>query len=257
MWRAQSDNRLFAAAIIGLVLAAWAALGVWGASPQGALLQHSQIYAISALDIGAAGTMLLFVAGWSLMTVAMMLPTSLPLVLLFRTITRGRANRMLLTCLLLAGYLLVWAAFGMAALFFDFGIHRIVESNPWLHANSWIVGALPLIAAGIYQFTPLKYICLEKCRSPYSFVVGNWRGRNAGTESLRLGMHHGLFCIGCCWSLMLLMFAVSVGNLAWMLALAIAMGIEKNLSWGRRLSAPLGVVLLTAGLTVVALNAGA
>lgn len=257
MWRAQSDNRLFAAAIIGLVLVAWLGLAVWGASPQGALLDHSKVHDGSVFDAHAVGTTLLFVAGWLLMTVAMMLPTSLPLVLLFRKIAGRRANRELLVSLLLVGYIVVWAAFGVAAHIMDFGIHRAVESNAWLHANSWVLAALPLLTAGAYQFTPLKYACLDKCRSPYSFVVEHWRGGNAAADSLKLGLHHGLFCLGCCWSLMLLMFAVSVGNLLWMLALGVVMGIEKNLPWGRRLSAPIGVVLLTAGLTIVAMNAGA
>jgi predicted metal-binding membrane protein len=112
-----------------------------------------------------------------------------------------------------------------------------------------------LLTAGIYQFTPLKYMCLDKCRSPYSFIIEQWRGRNASIESLRLGWRHGLFCLGCCWSLMLLMFAVSVGNLVWMLALAIVMGVEKNLPWGRRISVPLGVVLLSSGSTIFVMNA--
>ncbi len=256
MWRAQSDSRLFAATILGLVLASWAALAVWGTTPQGALLDHSQVHDASVLSWRSAGTTTLFVTGWLLMTVAMMLPTSLPLILLFHRITNSRPNREFLIGLLLLGYLAVWSAFGVAAHVMDFGIHRLVESHAWLHANSWTVAALPLLTAGIYQFTPLKYVCLDKCRSPYSFVVEHWRGRNAMGESLKLGLHHGLFCVGCCWSLMLLMFAVSVGNLVWMLVLGILMGAEKNLPWGRRLSTPIGVVLLTAGVTVVAMNLG-
>jgi predicted metal-binding membrane protein len=257
VWSARSDNRLLALLLAGLIIAAWAALAVWGASPKSYLLDHEALGRSGlSLDGAYAATFLLFVAGWSLMTVAMMLPTSLPLVMLFRTVTRQRANRWLLTGLVLAGYLAVWTAFGALAHFGDFWLHRIVESNARLHANAWVLGALPLLVAGAYQFTPLKYICLDKCRSPYSFIVEHWRGGNAKLQSLRLGLHHGLFCVGCCWSLMLLMFAVSLGNLAWMLALALVMGIEKNLPLGRRLSVPLGVVLLSAGVTVVALNTG-
>jgi predicted metal-binding membrane protein len=115
---------------------------------------------------------------------------------------------------------------------------------------------MPLLVAGVYQFTPLKYVCLDKCRSPYSFVVGHWRGRAPQREALGLGLHHGLYCVGCCWSLMLLMFAIGVGSLVWMFVLAIFMGIEKNLAWGRNLSQPVGVVLLAAGLTIVTMNVG-
>ena len=104
--------------------------------------------------------------------------------------------------------------------------------------------------AGLYQFTPLKYACLDKCRSPLGFITEHWHGSHERIHAFRLGVRHGLFCIGCCWSLMLLMFAVGVGNLGWMLVLGALMAIEKNLPWGRRFSAPLGVVLLCWGLSL-------
>jgi predicted metal-binding membrane protein len=107
----------------------------------------------------------------------------------------------------------------------------------------------------VYQFTSLKYRCLDKCRSPVSFVLGHWRGRHERRQALWLGMHHGVFCLGCCWSLMLLMFAVGLGNLAWMFALAVVMAVEKNAPWGRRLTAPLGAVLLLVAAVLVAAGA--
>jgi predicted metal-binding membrane protein len=113
-----------------------------------------------------------------------------------------------------------------------------------------------LLVAGAYQFSPLKYHCLEKCRSPLSFALEHWRGRRERLHALWLGVHHGLFCIGCCWSLMLLMFAVGVGNLGWMLALSAVMAAEKNLPWGRRLSAPLGVALLFWGAVLILFRIG-
>ena len=106
--------------------------------------------------------------------------------------------------------------------------------------------------AGIYQFTPLKYHCLDKCRSPMGFVMGHWRGNHEWRQALRLGLDHGIFCLGCCWSLMLLMFVVGTGNIGWMLVLGMAMGVEKNMPWGRRLSAPLGVVLLASSGAIIA-----
>src|SRR2546422_5962401 len=93
-------------------------------------------------------------------------------------------------------------------------------------------------------------MCLDKCRSPMSFISGHWHGGNARAEAFGLGVSHGLFCVGCCWSLMLLMFAVGMGSLGWMLVLGATMAVEKNLSWGRRLSAPLGAVLLGGGLVL-------
>ena len=109
-----------------------------------------------------------------------------------------------------------------------------------------------MTTAGLYQFTSLKRRCLEKCRSPLAFIMQHWHGDDGEHEAFRLGIRHGLFCIGCCWTLMLLMFLVSIGNLGWMLALAAVMAIEKNLTWGRRLSTPLGVVLLVCGVMLTA-----
>jgi predicted metal-binding membrane protein len=257
MWRAQSDSRLLGLTLACLCLLAWAALLLGNTTPIGARLDHSQLHGLSmgpTTEFLAASAV--FVAGWFLMTVAMMLPTSVPLVLLFGKITSQRSNSGALIGLLLLGYLGAWTAFGAGAYALDLGIHHLVESSVWLHANVWPLLALPLLVAGVYQFTPLKYACLDKCRSPYSFVVGHWRGRSPLREALQLGVHHGVYCIGCCWSLMLLMFAISVGSLVWMFALAILMGIEKNLPWGRRLSQPVGVVLLAAGITIVGMNIG-
>jgi predicted metal-binding membrane protein len=194
---------------------------------------------------------LVFVAGWTLMMVAMMLPSSLPLVGLFRRLVRQRLDRTRLVGLLIAGYLGIWILFGVMVLIGDWGLHQALEKIAWLGANEWALGAATLVLAGIYQFTPLKYHCLDKCRSPLSFIMGHWQGSHEQTQAFRLGVHHGIFCIGCCWSLMLLMFAVGMGNLGWMLVLGMVMAVEKNMPWGRRLSAPLGAVLLGWGLTLV------
>ena len=98
--------------------------------------------------------------------------------------------------------------------------------------------------AGLFQFSELKYRCLDKCRTPLSFVIERWRGRAERWNALRLGLHHGLFCLGCCWALMLLMFVVGAGSVGWMLVLGAVMAVEKNLPWGRRLAVPLGIILL-------------
>lgn len=255
MWSARSDVRVFTLLALLLVGLAWLSLFVWGQSPYGSYLDHEQLGELGFdFSTGYATRALIFTGGWTLMTVAMMLPTSLPLFLLFRTITRNRSNQNHLTLFLISGYLVIWIAFGTTAHLGDLGLHQAVEAWHWLDDRVWLLGAVPLLLAGAYQFTPLKYVCLEKCRSPYSFVVGHWHGQHAKTDAFRLGVAHGIFCVGCCWSLMLLMFAVSLGNVAWMLALAVVMAVEKNVSWGRRISFPLGVVLLVAGVTVLAIG---
>jgi predicted metal-binding membrane protein len=102
----------------------------------------------------------------------------------------------------------------------------------------------------------LKHFCIKKCQSPYAFIAEHWHGHKPRWDAFWLGLHHGLFCVGCCWSLMLVMFGVGMGNLAWMLVLGTVMAVEKNLPWGRRLSAPLGVLLLAVGLALVLVNVG-
>jgi len=244
-------RRPFVVAFLGLVALAWAGLWGWGGSPYGRFLDHEAIHHEAS---GDPALLLVFVAGWMVMVVAMMLPTSLPLVATFQALTRRRADRVLLVGLLLAGYLAVWTLFGLVVHLGDLRLHEAAHRSPWLAEHAWLIGAATLLAAGAYQFTPLKYHCLEKCRSPLSFVVEHWRGRRERLHALWLGVHHGLFCLGCCWSLMLLMFAVGVGSLGWMLVLGSVMAAEKNLPWGRRLSAPVGLALLGWGAAVVAVN---
>ncbi len=249
MWAAPRDDgsKLFAALMVALIALAWLALWVWGQSPYGRFLSHHSLEAVR----GNAALVLVFVAGWTLMVVAMMLPTSLPLVALFRAIVRGRPDRARLTVLLIAGYLAVWTLFGVLVYCGDWILHGAVERSTWLEANVVpFIGAGTITLAGLYQFTPLKYKCLEKCRSPLSFVTEHWRGSHERSQSFLLGAHHGLFCVGCCWSLMLLMFAVGLGSLGWMLVLGAVMAVEKNMPWGRKISAPLGVVLLGWGLAL-------
>ena len=251
-WPRAHDRRLFTALLVALVVLAWLALWVWGQSPYGRFLNHEGLAEVEiGLDANALLLAVVFVAGWTLMTFAMMLPTSLPLVQMFRRLTRQRADSPRLMVLLIAGYLSVWVLFGVVAHIGDRGLHEIVAMSAWLEANAWVLGSGTLLLAGAYQFTPLKYHCLDKCRSPLSFIMEHWQGSREQAQAFRLGLHHGIFCVGCCWSLMLLMFAVGVGNLGWMLVLGTVMAVEKNMPWGRRLSAPLGVGLLAGGLAVV------
>ena len=239
----------FIVLIVALIALAWLALWAWGQSPYGRFLSHHSLEAVR----GNAALMLVFVAGWALMVVAMMLPTSLPLVALFRTLVRERPDRTRLTVLLIAGYLAVWTLFGVLVYCGDWILHGVVEQSTWVEANVVpFIGAATLIMAGLYQFTPLKYHCLEKCCSSLSFITGHWRGKREAAHALCLGAHHGLFCLGCCWLLMLLTFAVGAGNLGWMLVIGTVIAVEKNMRWGQKISTLLGVLLLGGGLAMVA-----
>jgi len=229
--------------IASLVSLAWLTLWIWSRSPYGRYLDHGQLAGNDSLFVLVA----LYLLGWTLMTVAMMLPTTLPLLEIFRRLTVRRQDRALLRALVIAGYLGAWAGFGVAAHLADWVLHEIVERSSWLEANAWVIGGGTLLLAGAFQFSGLKYRCLDKCRAPLSFVMEYWRGRHDRRNALLLGINHGIFCVGCCWALMLLMFGVGVGNIGWMLGLAAVMAVEKNVSWGRKLSTPLGLALLGSG----------
>lgn len=189
------------------------------------------------------------------MTAAMMLPTTLPLFDTFDRLTSRRADQGRLLLLLALGYMSVWGAFGLTAHGLHSAVLALLGAVPTLAWHGWVIGAAVIALAGAFQFSSLKHRCLEKCRTPLSFVIGHWRGQAQARQAFVLGAHHGLFCVGCCWALMLLMFAVGTGSLGWMLVLAAVMAAEKNLSWGRRLSAPLGVALLAWAGVLVAMHA--
>ena len=242
------NRRLFLGLLALLVVAAWVGLWLWGQSPYGRFLDHSQLPALTGPGMGL---LVFFVAGWTLMVFAMMLPTSLPLIALFHAMTRDRPDGVLLTGLLIAGYIGVWAWFGLAAHLGDLLLHWLAGRNAWLGDNSWALGATILAVAGAYQFTSLKYKCLDQCRSPWSFIMRRWTGSGYKVQALRLGLHHGVYCAGCCWPLMLLMFVVGAGSVGWMLALGTVMAAEKNLPWGRRLGRPLGAVLIAGAVALV------
>ena len=239
-------NHLILIGLIGtLVAAAWWSMIPFSVADSSAHVHHhpgsSAVNGISATQIG------LFVASWTVMTIAMMLPTTLPLVNIFHRLAGGKKFRPGLVALLIGGYLVIWAIFGVVV---DVGMvaaTALTNASPWLTRNAWIGGGLVLLVAGLYQFTSLKHRCLEKCRSPLSFVIQHWRGRRDAWQAFLLGLHHGLFCVGCCWTLMLLMVAVGLGSFGWMLILGAVMAIEKNVPWGNRLSAPLGIGLIAWG----------
>jgi predicted metal-binding membrane protein len=257
-------RRAFLPLITTLVAFAWVTLFVWESSPYGRYLNHGQW-----TQVGLAGDLcsvlpggrialpaLLYVGGWLLMSAAMMLPTALPLLSIFDRLTERRPDRVTLLTLVIVGYLAVWGAFGLAAHLLDAALHRLVFASPWLWFNAGLVGAAVLAVAGAFQFTPLKYHCLDKCRTPFSFVHQHWRGQAPRREAFLLGVHHGVFCVGCCWAIMLLMFVVGTGSVGWMLALGAVMAVEKNVSWGRQLSAPLGAGLLLWSTALVAQSFG-
>lgn len=250
---------------MGLIVAlAWFTLWVWELSPYGRYLNHGQWteigLAASICRALPAGNVLfpafLYVGGWMLMLAAMMLPTTLPLLDIFRRLTAGRRDHALLVALVIAGYLGTWGIFGLAAHGLDWMLHEVTQRSLWLTFNSWVFGAIVLFVAGLFQFSSLKYRCLDKCRAPLSFVLRHWRGQGTRSQAFLLGADHGIYCVGCCWALMLLMFVLGTGSVGWMLLLGAVMAAEKNLPFGKRLRTPLGAALFTGSALIVVYEVG-
>lgn len=257
--RLRRHYRAFVPLLLGLSLLAWLSLWAWASTPWGRYLEHGDWTAsgpVAALCRAVpAGELvvplLLYATAWILMTAAMMLPTTLPLFDVFDRLSAARPDHGRLMVLLGLGYMAAWGGFGVLAHGLHEGLLALVADAPQLAWNGWIIGAAVIAVAGAFQFSRLKYACLDRCRSPLGFVLAHWRGRDHGRHAFLLGLHHGAYCVGCCWALMLLMFAVGAGSLGWMLVLAAVMAVEKNTPWGRRLSKPLGAALLAwAGLLV-------
>ena len=242
---ARRDQAILGGLLVALAASAWLALWVWGASPYGRFLHHEGGVGPLPLEVS------LFAAGWVLMIVAMMLPSSVPLVMTFGALVRRRQRPGLLIALLLVGYLIVWGAFGLAAWVLDRGIHAAVDAMPWLAAHPRLILGSTLLAAGLWQFSPLRQRCLDECRSPLGFVMNWWRGVSERREALAMGIAHGAFCVGCCWSLMLVMFGVGLANVAAMLVLGGITAAEKNLPAGDRLTRPVGAALVLAAVYAV------
>ncbi|MEO8303992.1 MAG: DUF2182 domain-containing protein [Betaproteobacteria bacterium] len=247
--------------LASLVVASWATLWAWSASPYGRYLVHdgwAEAGAFAALcraipqgEIVVPAA--LHAGAWVLMIAAMMLPTTFPMLAMVRRVTEARPDAGRLLALTLIGFFVAWLAFGLVAHSADAGVRWATSRYPWFVAHGWLIGAGVLAGAGLFQWSALKYRCLDQCRTPFGFVSARWRGRSPSREAFRIGLDHGLFCVGCCWALMLLMFVVGMGSIGWMLALALVMAAEKNLPWGRRLATPVGLALLGwAGAIVVA-----
>jgi predicted metal-binding membrane protein len=235
------------------IAAAWASAIAAQLAGAAALVHHDSLLAGGGPPLLLAA--LLSVLAWQVMIAAMMVPSSLPLVGLYARASSRAPQRRRAMAAFLAGYALVWSAFGLGAFGADAGLHAAVNSSPWLKNHDWWIGGSVLALAGAFQFTSLKDACLDKCRHPAQFMTRYYeRGVGGG---LRLGMRHGAFCVGCCWALMLVMFAAGVASLIWMALLTGVMIHEKTRPAGARAVPVTGVALLAAASVVLAYSAAA
>jgi len=175
----------------------------------------------------AVDFVLMFVM-WAVMMIGMMLPGAAPMILLFTTVTRQRPeaiHTVRRSWTFVAGYVLAWSGFSALATLLQWALDRAGLMSPMMASSSAAVGALALLAAGTYQWTPLKRRCLTHCQSPFAFLTHHWRPGLLG--AFRMGVSHGLYCLGCCWLLMGLLFVVGIMNLIWIAALAAFILVEK------------------------------
>ena len=200
----------------------------------------------------AASEFLLMYVMWAVMMVAMMVPTAAPMILIFATVNRRRAERnvpFVSTGVFLLGYALVWSGFAAAATLAQWGLHSASLLSPMMETTNNVLGGIILVAAGAFQWSPIKYACLSNCRSPLGFIMSEWREGAGG--ALSMGLHHGLFCLGCCWVLMSLLFVLGVMNLLWIAALAAIVLVEKLSPGGHWVSRLTGLLLIAWGAAMV------
>jgi predicted metal-binding membrane protein len=200
-------------------------------------------------DIRHAG--LMFVMWWVMM-IAMMLPSAAPMVLLFAAMSRKQretGNPFAVTSLFASAYLIAWASFSVLAVGLQWGLERFALLSPMLVSASAAFDGTLLLAAGIYQLTPLKRTCLRHCRSPLQFILTHWRSGAGGTFCM--GIEHGAYCVGCCWFLMGLLFFGGIMNVYWIIGLAVFVLLEKVAPMGHWLRNLVGIALIVWGTAVL------
>ena len=200
---------------------------------------------------GGVDFALMFVM-WAVMMVAMMTLSATPMILTFSRIIRRRHeehNPIVATGAFLAGYLVVWTIFSAVATFAQWGLHRAALLSPMMVSNNPLLGGMLLIGAGVFQFTPLKHACLNHCRSPIGFFLTEWRDGNRG--AFLMGVHHGTYCVGCCWLLMALLFVAGVMNLLWVATIAAYVLVEKIVPAGHWVSRAIGLCIIVVGVWMV------
>jgi len=190
---------------------------------------------------------------WAGMMVAMMLPSATPMILTFAAVSRNRRRQgrpYVPVIIFVLGYVAIWTAFSALAAVAQWILHRQALLSPVMASRSAILGGVLLLAAGAFQFTPLKHTCLNHCRAPFEFIMTRWREGAGG--AFRMGVEHGLFCTGCCWALMGLLFVAGVMNIFWIAALSLLVGLEKLLPRGLWLSSATGVLLIAWAAWLIA-----
>lgn len=240
------DRLIVAVGVAGVVAMAWVYL-VAGAGIDMTSMAGMPMEPMSWSPVYATLTFVM----WWFMMIAMMVPSASPMVLLFTAIKRKQEPLVRTSAwVFLGGYLLIWAGFSLIAALAQWGLERAGLLSVAMMSTNTMFGGVILLAAGLYQFTPVKNACLRYCQSPVLFLSRHWQSGAMG--ALRMGLRHGGYCLGCCWFLMALLFVVGVMNLVWIAAIALYVACEKLLPLGYRLSRAAGVGLVVSGAIILA-----
>ena len=236
------DHAAILLALIGLAAVSWLYIYLQ-MSPMDEMAMPVAFSPWTAADFA------LNVAIWWVMMPGMMLPSAAPMILTFATVNRRKRTRgrpFVPTAVFTTGYLIAWGLFGIAATLADWGLEQTALMSPMTQRLTPALGAALIVVAGVYQLTPFKYVCLTHCRSPLAFVLHHWRDGQAG--ALRMGFDHGLYCLGCCWFLMALLFAAGTMSLLWMAAITAFVLAEKLFPAGQRIARVSGLAMIAFGL---------
>jgi predicted metal-binding membrane protein len=247
------DRLIMVLGLLAVLALSWSYLVTTSAGMR-AMLGEAEMHAamgMSEMQSWPRELVALFVM-WAVMMVGMMLPSAAPLILLILGVYRRRDDRhtRLNSMLFVSGYLLAWTIFSLAAASGQIALHHAALLSANMAARSGVLTAAILIITGVYQWLPIKNACLAHCRSPLNFLSEHWREGPAG--AVRMGFLHGLFCVGCCWALMTLLFVAGVMNLLWVAAIAVFVLVEKLSRQGLLLGRVAGVLLILWGTYVFA-----
>jgi predicted metal-binding membrane protein len=241
----QRERYLILGVLLVLAALAWGLL-IWQAP-----MMNNQ-----AMGLTMGMSALLFIAIWAVMMVAMMFPAAAPMILMFGAIytsKRRQKQPYVPTWIFVSAYLLVWVLSGVLAYFLALGAERLAGQSMWLMDNASRISGIILVIAGLYQLSPLKNVCLSKCRTPLQFLLTSWHDGYVG--AFRMGIEHGAFCLGCCWLLFVILFPLGIMNIAVMALVTVLIFAEKALPVGRQISLLAGAGLIVYGALVIFLPA--
>ena len=249
---ARRDRVVTLAALAALVALAWIYLARLGRE-----MASMAAVGLARMEMWGPGDAALATVMWAVMMVAMMLPAAAPMVVMFATINRKRSAAggvpPINTGLFTLAYLLVWGGASALAALAQWALQTVALLSPGALTVAPVMGGALLVAAGVYQLTPLKYACLARCQSPIGFLFTEWREGSRG--AFVMGLRHGLFCLGCCWALMALLFVGGIMNLVWVAAITVFVLVEKVVPAGRLVSWASGAALIVWGAWVLLVGA--